>query len=64
MYQGLEDNEQRRRMNIAKISEIMDWQNDKLGISDENGFCVPLDIKPDALGRTSIFRDSDLVEGA
>ena len=63
MYQGLEDNEQRRRMNIAKISEIMDWQNDKLGISDENGFCVPLDIKPDALGRTSIFRDSDLAEG-
>ena len=50
-------------MNIAKISEIMDWQNDKLGISDENGFCVPLDIKPDALGRTSIFRDSDLAEG-
>lgn len=63
MYQGLEDNEQRRRMNIAKISEIMDWQNDKLGISDENGFCVPLDIKPDALGRTSIFRDNDLAEG-
>lgn len=63
MYQGLEDNEQRRRMNIAKISEIMDWQNDKLGISDENGFRVSLDIRPDALGRTSIFRDSDLTEG-
>lgn len=63
MYQGLEDNEQRRRMNIAKISEIMDWQNDKLGISDEHGFTVPLAVKPDTLGRTSILRDSDLAEG-
>lgn len=63
LYQGLEDNEQRRRMNIAKIAEIMDWQNNKLGISDVNGFSVPLNIKPDTLGRTSIFRDSDLAEG-
>lgn len=63
LYQGLEDNEQRRRMNIAKIADIMDWQNNKLGISDTNGFCVPLHIKPDTLGRTSIFRDSDLTEG-
>lgn len=64
LYQGLEDNEQRRRMNIAKIYEIMDWQNAKLGISDEHGFTVPLAVKPDTLGRTSILRDSDLVEGA
>lgn len=63
LYPGLEDNEQRRRMNVAKICEIMDWQNSKLGFSNENGFTVSLDVKLDALGRTSIFRDSDLQEG-
>lgn len=59
LYPGLEDNEQRRRMNIAKIAEIMDWQNSKLGISDDKGFRVTLDICLDTLGRTSIFRESE-----
>lgn len=63
LYPGLEDNAQRQRMNVAKIAEIMDWQSNKLGIADENGFRVPLDVQPDTLGRTSIFRASDLEEG-
>lgn len=67
LYPGLEDNAQRQRMNVAKVCEIMDWQNNKLGIADADGFKVALAVQPDTLGRTSIFRASDLddpVEGA
>lgn len=62
LYPGLEDNEQRRRMNIAKVAEIMEWQNNKLGISDDGGFRVALDVCLDELGRTSIFRESEWAE--
>ena len=41
-YPDLEDNVQTRRMNIAKICQIMTWSAQRLGILAQNGFQVPI----------------------
>ena len=50
-YADLDSNEQTRRMNIAKVCEIMAWGIKNLGILDQNGFCVPV------LSRSEIDED-------
>lgn len=50
-YPDMDSNEQTRRMNIAKVCEIMTWGIKNLGILDQNGFCVPV------LKRTEIDDD-------
>lgn len=42
IYADLDDNEKTRRMNIAKVCEIMAWGDKNLGILDGNGFNVPV----------------------
>lgn len=42
IYPDLEDNEKKRRMNIAKVCEIMSWGDKNLGILTKNGFSVPV----------------------
>ncbi len=42
MYPDMENNEQTKRMNIAKICEIMAWGFNDLAFMDENGFKVEL----------------------
>lgn len=59
-FPDLDDNEKTRRMNIAKVCEIMGWENKNLGFLDENGFKVPLDMNADILGEVVIIDDEDL----
>lgn len=42
IYPDLDDNEKTRRMNIAKVCEIMSWGDKHLGILTKDGFTVPV----------------------
>lgn len=41
-YQDRADNEQRRRLNIAKVCELLFWHDRELGILDPYGYKVPV----------------------
>lgn len=52
-YTYLDDNAQTKQMTIAKICDILSWQNQQLGFMDNNGFkvpvCVPKELQSDSL---------------
>ncbi|MEE0509795.1 MAG: hypothetical protein UDG94_01030 [Peptococcaceae bacterium] len=45
-YPDLDDTEQTKRMNIAKVCEIMAWQDKMLGFLNKEGFAVSLQKTP------------------
>ncbi|MBO5115580.1 MAG: hypothetical protein J6C02_05545, partial [Peptococcaceae bacterium] len=59
-YQDLDDNEQTKKMNIAKICDIMAWENKHMGFLKENGFAVPPDLNPTILGNMLVIDDDTL----
>ncbi len=61
-YPELDNNENTMQMNIAKVCEIMAWENQNLGILNENGFKVPLEINTNFLGECVTLSDADLDE--
>ncbi len=44
-YEGLDANEKKRQMNIAKVSEILSWGCKNMGLLNQEGFQVPLQMK-------------------
>lgn len=61
-YPELDDNAQTRQMNIAKVCEIMAWENQNLGFLSREGFMVPLKIDTSTLGECVMLKDEDLAE--
>ncbi len=61
-YPELDNNEKTKQMNIAKVCEIMAWENQNLGILNENGFKVPLEMNENFLGECITLSDADLDE--
>lgn len=61
-YPDLADNEQRKQMVVAKVCEIMAWQDQNLGILKEDGFCVELNMNENFLGECVTLEDLDLVD--
>lgn len=59
-YDDLDDNERTRQMTIAKVCEIMSWQDLNLGILDKEGFKVPLDMNENFLGQCITLKNRDL----
>lgn len=61
-YPDLDDNQQTKRMSVAKVCEIMAWENKNLGIIDEEGFQVvlPKQEKTNLIGECVILTDHDL----
>ncbi len=59
-YPELEENPRTRQMNIAKVCEIMAWENQNLGLLDRDGFRVPLDLNENFLGTCITLREADL----
>lgn len=49
-YPDLDQNEDTRRMTIAKVCEIIAWADQKRNFLDENGFKVNLEITDGLLG--------------
>ena len=63
-YPGLDDNEKTRRMNIAKVCEIMAWGDKNIGILSEEGYSVPVKLEIELIGQTAVFEDKDLEDNA
>ena len=61
-YPELDDNEQTRQMNIAKVCEIMAWENQNLGFLAREGFVVPPKLDTSTLGECVVLGDEDLAE--
>lgn len=59
-YKDLDNNIRKREMNIAKISEIIDWGCRNLGLLTEDGFVVPLDLKSELLGEALMIENEKL----
>ena len=59
-YPDLDDNQRRKQMNVAKVCEIMAWENRNMGFIDANGFTVPVKMNPDVIGNCIVLDDEDL----
>ena len=61
-FPDLDKNEKTKQMNISKVCEIMSWQNQNLGIMNEDGFCVPLQINENFVGECITLSEEDLAD--
>lgn len=61
-YPDLNKNEKTKRMNVAKVCDIMAWENKMLGILDRDGFTVKIDANPNIIAECVILDDADLEE--
>jgi len=61
-YPNLDDNEKTKQMTIAKVCEIMAWSARNLGILNDEGFCVALNINDNFVGECVTLTDEDLRE--
>lgn len=61
-YPDLDENAQTLQMNIAKVCEIMAWENQNLGILNQEGFCLTLPRSLHSLGECIVLEDEDLRE--
>lgn len=59
-YPDLDDNQRRKQMNIAKVCEIMAWENRNMGFLDTDGFTVPVKMNPDVIGNCIVLDDAAL----
>jgi len=59
-YPDLDDNDQTKKMNIAKVCDIITWQNKHMGFLTSDGFAVPININPSILGNMLVMNEEDL----
>ena len=59
-YKDLDNNIRKREMNIAKVSEIIDWGCRNLGILTEDGFVIPVNLNSALLGEALLIEDEKL----
>lgn len=62
-YPDLDDNQRRKQMNIAKVCEIMAWENQNIGILEGSGFTIPLKINAGFVGECVTLTEEDLDDG-
>lgn len=61
-FPDMDNTETTRQMSVAKVCDIMNWSAKNLGFIDDNGFCVPLNVKRCLLGRSILLTDKDLAD--
>ena len=59
-YPDLDDNERTKQMTIAKVCEIMAWENQTIGILNGDGFNIPLHINETIAGDCIVLSEDDL----
>lgn len=59
-YPDMDDNGLTRQMTIAKVAEIMAWENQNLGLLNGNGFTVPLNLNENFIGECITVSEDDL----
>lgn len=61
-FPDLDNNEKTKQMTISKVCEIMAWQNQNLGIMNEEGFQVSLHMNENFVGECITLSEDDLDE--
>ena len=61
-YPNLDDSEKTRQMTIAKVCEILTWQNQNIGILNQDGYQIELQMNEHYIGECITLSDSDLEE--
>lgn len=61
-YSDLEESERTREMNIAKVCDIMAWENKQLGILTKQGFTVPVQINTNIMSEAVVLNNQDIDE--
>ena len=61
-YPDLEDNARTRRMNVAKVCEILSWGYKNAGLLNAEGFTIPIDMEAGELDGTLILTEDELTE--
>lgn len=59
-YPDLDDSENTKQMTIAKVCEIMAWENQNLGFLNNEGFTVPIHANENFIGECVTLSDDDL----
>lgn len=59
-YTYLDENAQTRQMTIAKICDILTWQNEQLEFLDKDGFQVPVRINESLQGESITISEDEL----
>ena len=59
-YPDLDDSENTKQMTIAKVCEIMSWENQNLGFLNSDGFVVPIHANENFVGECVTLSDDDL----
>lgn len=60
-FLDLEDNETTKRMNIAKVCEIITWADQKRGLLDDNGFTTDIHLEDGITGDILFVQGEPLV---
>ena len=61
-YPDLDDNGQTKKMNIAKVCDIMAWENKHMGFLKQEGFTVPIELNPAILGNMLVINEEELAQ--
>lgn len=59
-FSDLDDTEKTKQMTIAKVCEIMTWQNQNIGILTSDGFVIPLKMSKNSVGECITLSEDDL----
>lgn len=59
-FPDMDNNDRTTQRSIAKVCEIMTWENKNLGIINEDGFQVPINMNKNILGECVILTDEDI----
>ena len=59
-YPDLENNEKTKQMTVARVAEIMEWEDKNIGILTMNGFTVPIVENNHLVGECVTLTDADL----
>lgn len=59
-FPELSPNEQTRKMNIAKVCDIMSWACKNLGFASDKGFVVPVTMETHLTGEALIMTEDEL----
>jgi len=61
-FETLDQNEKTRKMNIAKICEILAWGCKNMGLMTRDGFCVPVNMSQNSWAECLIMESKDINE--
>lgn len=59
-YPDMDNNDLTKQMTIAKVAEIMAWENQNLGFLTEDGFAVPINMNENFIGECITLSEDDL----